>query len=283
MTGSRLDTHLEELRSQVAFAWRVCPKTADAVRLVWRTMLFHFANRTGMRLCNDHPFRVRLALRNLSTDVWLRTFSGDLFVFFEVLKNGVYYLPEDIESTEGVRTIVDLGANVGIAAIYLADRYPLARVYAVEPAPANFALLKRNLSTIERTESLEACVSDGDGTRRLNLSAPAWGVAVAENGNGAEVVSFSIATLLSKLRIQKVDILKVDIEGEERIVFGSAECLERIEKILIELHGEYGPERFRADVERHGFQVFPIGSLPTVQIVLATSTADAGVRRFQQR
>ena len=41
--------------------------------------------------------------------------------------------------------IVDLGANIGMSALYFACRYPKAKIYAIEPNNANFSMLKMNL------------------------------------------------------------------------------------------------------------------------------------------
>lgn len=42
--------------------------------------------------------------------------------------------------------IVDAGANIGLSAIYFANRYPHAKVIALEPEGRNFALLKQNVA-----------------------------------------------------------------------------------------------------------------------------------------
>src|SRR5271156_3378543 len=41
------------------------------------------------------------------------------------------------------KTVLDIGANVGAAALYFARLFPNARIYAFEPAPDNFAVLER--------------------------------------------------------------------------------------------------------------------------------------------
>src|ERR1043166_5414694 len=42
----------------------------------------------------------------------------------------------------GVKTILDLGANIGLSGVYLAARYPDASIACVEPDPGNVTVLQ---------------------------------------------------------------------------------------------------------------------------------------------
>ena len=42
------------------------------------------------------------------------------------------------------KVIIDGGANIGTASIFNANRYPGARIYAIEPDPSNFDMLQKN-------------------------------------------------------------------------------------------------------------------------------------------
>jgi hypothetical protein len=42
------------------------------------------------------------------------------------------------------KTIVDAGANIGLTSVYFANRWPKARIIAIEPEPSNYALLLKN-------------------------------------------------------------------------------------------------------------------------------------------
>ena len=55
----------------------------------------------------------------------------------------VYRLPERLRPA-GV--LVDLGANIGMASVWYSRRYGIDRVVAVEPVPANVAILRKNLA-----------------------------------------------------------------------------------------------------------------------------------------
>ena len=52
----------------------------------------------------------------------------------------------------GVRTVVDIGANVGAASVYFAMAYPDAQVYALEPASAPLSLLGQNVASLRKVK-----------------------------------------------------------------------------------------------------------------------------------
>jgi FkbM family methyltransferase len=60
---------------------------------------------------------------------------------------------------DNVRVVVDCGANIGITSLFLAARYPRAKILSIEPHPGNFALLKANVETVPRLLPIRACVT----------------------------------------------------------------------------------------------------------------------------
>ena len=77
-------------------------------------------------------------------------------------------------------TIVDAGAYTGFSAIYFAEKYPAAKVLALEPDPSNFALLVRNARPYSNIVPLQQALWSRDGS--LELQDPGtghWGFYVA--------------------------------------------------------------------------------------------------------
>src|SRR6266576_607241 len=91
--------------------------------------------------------------------VWIRTHTTDASVLSEVLAGSYQTLGGSLES---VRTIVDLGANVGYASRWLLRKFPQARLVAVEPSPDNAAILHRNLAGA--ASIIEACIGGSERT-----------------------------------------------------------------------------------------------------------------------
>ena len=74
--------------------------------------------------------------------VTLRLKTSDISTYEQVFGNDEY----DFSLNNPPRVIVDGGANIGLASIYFANRYPDAKIIAIEPEASNFSLLQRNVA-----------------------------------------------------------------------------------------------------------------------------------------
>jgi hypothetical protein len=81
-------------------------------------------------------------------------------------RDSEYWLPPHFKP----RSILDLGANIGIASIDFALRYPQASIIAIEPVAANFQLLQKNISGFQNIRALNVAV--GKHEERAALRAP---------------------------------------------------------------------------------------------------------------
>jgi FkbM family methyltransferase len=194
--------------------------------------------------------------------VTLRLGTSDAEVFSQVFVERHYdapYLP--VAATR----IVDLGANIGLASVFFAARYPAARIVAVEPDPENFKLAGENLAGLPVTLHRAAAWPE-DGVVSLEYgmfegeSLGAWGVQVVAGAGGVRAVS--MPTLLEQAGFDEVDYLKIDIEGAERELFGSGaeRWLRRVRLFSVETHDRFragAQAAVRAAVERHDFEELP--------------------------
>lgn len=46
--------------------------------------------------------------------------------------------------------IIDAGANIGTASVYFANKYPKAKIYAIEPAADNYEILCLNAKAYDK-------------------------------------------------------------------------------------------------------------------------------------
>jgi FkbM family methyltransferase len=156
----------------------------------------------------------------------------------EVLIHGDYDLSTDAE----VRTIVDLGANAGQASTILRDRFPHALIVAVEPDPDTARLAAKNLGGGAMTRVVSAAVTDHDGTTPFTrLTNWSWGSNVfaawaSSDTPELEVRSLRLGTLLDEHGLERVDLLKVDVEGAELMALTSDNGLDRVRWVIGELH-----------------------------------------------
>jgi len=116
--------------------------------------------------------------------------------------------------TDGVA--VDIGANIGLYTLAMARRVgPHGRVFAFEPAPANFALLTRNVESNGYSAIVTACrtaITDRSGLARFTLNVHNAGMHRLASEGAIEVETARLDDLLAG---QRVDFVKIDVEGAE--------------------------------------------------------------------
>lgn len=244
----------------------------EGLRLLKSTASFHLANHAPLprgRSAAASARRHRVRVGDRVESLWLRPRTGDWFVLHEVLRLGTYRLPRSL--TDGAEYVVDLGANIGLTALWYAGVMPAARLACVEPARDNATLLRRNVEWLgERVTVVEAAVGPRRGTAEF-LEAETWGgqLAVA-GGRGYPVELLDVATILERARFPRIDLLKVDIEGAERQLFGSGDrtWLHGVRAMVVELHDGYSIDALARDLAPHGLVVRAPG--PDHPMVVAT-------------
>jgi FkbM family methyltransferase len=193
--------------------------------------------------------RITLSVPDSDYEVALRLNSSDIPTFYQVFGMYEYDSPNLPQSA---RSIVDLGANVGLAAVYFGLKYPQAQILAVEPEGSNFSIMVANTAALgARIKREHAAVWIHDGHINLQTCAEdgsslgAWGVRTSDRIDNASAVTkcFRLDTLLDNAGFGTVDILKVDIEGAELQVFseGAEKWLPRVGMIIIETHDRFQP------------------------------------------
>lgn len=88
--------------------------------------------------------------KNISLNTWkkhpvyYRPHTSDRGIIYNILiqqgNKAEYYVPDEIKPD----VIFDIGANIGITSIWLAKKYPAARIYSFEPVAENFEILEKN-------------------------------------------------------------------------------------------------------------------------------------------
>jgi FkbM family methyltransferase len=159
----------------------------------------------------EGPRFVTLDVEGRPCRVAVREFS-DLDVARHVLRDRVYDVALDVPP----EVVLDLGSNIGLSVLWFRHRFPSATIVAVEPDPRAVALLERNAGALPRTHLLHAAVTGSPGPRRLVLADATVSSALGESGDaGVEVEGVTIAALMRRFGLSRVDLLKIDIEGAE--------------------------------------------------------------------
>ncbi|MGI9184458.1 MAG: FkbM family methyltransferase [Solirubrobacteraceae bacterium] len=198
------------------------------------------------------------------------------------LRHGITAGPGDV--------VLDVGANVGVAAVFFAVLCGVAQVHCFEPVAPVCAILRENVA------ALSACVvhEHGLGSRPGRVPITYYPGAAAMSGLYADPIrdcalvravlinrglseseaddqlagryqserlSCEIRTLSGALRehqIEFVDLLKIDVERAELDVLGGIEGRDwpRIGQIVMEVHDDDGRGQATADaLVRRGFRV----------------------------
>ncbi|HXC94552.1 MAG TPA: FkbM family methyltransferase [Edaphobacter sp.] len=135
--------------------------------------------------------------------------------------------------------ILDCGANIGASVLWFTARYPDAHIIAVEPAPDNFALLRKNCAKLD-VDLHEAGVGPVDGHASLcNPFGESMSYQTNTHNNGIDIEMVSIGTLLTSLPPSAYSpfLLKLDIEGAEKPLFGGdTSVIDQFPLIIIEPH-----------------------------------------------
>ena len=183
----------------------------------------------------------RISVQNYPHRFYYRHATTDKYVVADVLLDDQYQclvgLPE-------VRTIFDLGANIGATSVFLLNAYPAARVIALEPDRGNFGMLRRNLEPYGR-RATTICGALWHRRERLAIDrghfrdGGEWSFQVKPaTSDDSEVDGLTLGDLMDRAGVDTIDILKIDIEGAEEQVFesGTSGCLSKVARIAIELH-----------------------------------------------
>lgn len=168
----------------------------------------------------------------------LRRMSSDLSVFETVFFKREFDLHFPVEP----RLIIDGGANVGYSTAYFANRYPKAKVIAVEPSHDNAMMLRENCQSYKNVEVVEGGLWSESGHLRIsNPTDLAWAFQceMAPADAPDAFPAFSVDTLLDRSGFERCDLLKLDIEGAEEQLFSAPEkWLDRVDTILVEIHND---------------------------------------------
>jgi FkbM family methyltransferase len=171
------------------------------------------------------------------------------FLFHEVWLDKVYELEGyEINDTD---LVVDIGANIGVFAVYAADQARNGKVLAFEPFPANADFLRRNVleSKLSNTVTFQKAVASTNETRQLTVSEEWIKHSLQTEMRGTtktSVIDIECITLDEVLRGEKAcDLLKIDCEGSEYEIFytSSPETIKKIRRIVGEYHEVDANER----------------------------------------
>lgn len=208
---------------------------ARSVRTFQRpfSALYRYATNRGV-----YPYEIGVKTPTGPLAISLPSFH-DLRTVNEIFNRGDYGTRKDIS------VVVDLGANIGISALFFLTLNRDSRVYCFEPSPVNLPRLKQNLANYGGRAFIdERAVSDRSGTFQFNAE-PVGRYGGLLNDQYTEpvvnVIDVEVIDINSALesileREPRIDVLKIDTEGTEIPIVKAIrpDILARIDEIVLE-------------------------------------------------
>lgn len=137
-------------------------------------------------------------------------------ILSEIFKHKVY---GDLTGLPSTATIVDVGAYIGTFALYAAQKYPYATIYAFEPEPSNYQMLVKNIGAnhFSNIIPIPMAIDAVAGEQTLYVRGAGYGTNSLHQASGTPI-EVSVTTLrdfFSERNIVQCDFLKLDCEGCE--------------------------------------------------------------------
>lgn len=243
--------------SKLLFCCKVCRTPRSWLRLIIHTKAHSWSAAGKSRRPGEDPVHYALRLDGQPATIALRTQQGDLQIFYDIWWKRSYQLPSGIflQAT----TIVDLGAHVGMTSLFFNIHAPQATIYAVEADPGNYQLFCRNLSSAiqnGRVIPVQAAIHARQQPVYLQKETYSYNTHVADRPTEYMVAGMRLSDLIGTHHLDRIDILKIDIEGAERCLLQEADTwLPITRNILIELHDDQLLAQFLHTLKAYGFSV----------------------------
>jgi FkbM family methyltransferase len=178
-------------------------------------------------------------------NICCRNCLEDLEAINTVLIFDAYHVQDDYKNC---KTILDLGANIGIATKYFCNQIPAAHIVAVEPSEQNCIIYRRNLEEeikAGRAKLLHGAIGVAEGTGYFeageNIRFDSFKVVKNEAGvkvatsKHEQVQIIGIGDLVE--RLERPLLVKVDIEGAEHDLLNSrSKWANAVDCLMIEFH-----------------------------------------------
>ena len=157
--------------------------------------------------------------------------------------------------------IIDAGANIGLSVLYFKRLYPSCKIIAYEPDPKIFNILNENVAScrLDNVETRDAAAWIEDGELKFFSDGALSGSSEVDASLQGELAVVRAERLKTILQSQKVDFLKIDIEGAENsVMFDIEQELTQVENLFFEYHSISGKDQMLGDLlniaKRAGFR-----------------------------
>jgi FkbM family methyltransferase len=135
--------------------------------------------------------------------------------------------------------VVDAGANIGASALWFSRKWQPCRIVAVEPDRDNFEVLASNLNAEQLdVQFYQAGIDiDNNGAVLIDPGWGEWAYRTIRTGEGRPIRTITLDSILGHNDGYEPFILKIDIEGYEKVLFSAnTGAMDVFPVVIIELH-----------------------------------------------
>lgn len=135
-------------------------------------------------------------------------------------------------------TIIDGGANIGLACLRWLDLHPSARLIAYEADPRIAAVARENTAAHPAVEVVSSALWIEEGEVTFHVEGADAGRIDAGQSGAAPSVTVGAVRLADVLAdVGRVDLLKLDVEGAEvDLVLDAKDSLAAVDRVFVEFH-----------------------------------------------
>lgn len=219
--------------------------------------LFYKLKYFNPRVSSEHTFKLRNGLKLTANKT-----KGNLNHLYDIFVKEVYKFEGDTNTSYN---ILDIGANRGYFSLYMAQKFPNAKIYAFEPFPETFSQLEDNIKRnhCRNINSYKYAVYDKNGI--MDFYSVNWAGCNSlikdkfEEGyyETTKVSCISFDKISSLTRADKFDFAKIDCEGSEYPILLNSpdEAIRKVKEYVIEVHIDknYSPKDLIKKLESIGY------------------------------
>jgi len=166
-------------------------------------------------LKNKEEHLIKFRFNSSEVKMFIKNEITDMAMLTEIFCFEAYEIRKNIDP----KLIIDGGANKGSAAIYFGLKYPKAKIHCYEPNVELIPILKKNIEINKiNAEVFNEALSDREGDLFFEINENHQYSKLSYKDTGLKVKAVS---LNSKYVGKKIDILKLDVEGEEEKIISS--------------------------------------------------------------
>ena len=239
----------------------------ESLELLDKISTWHVYTITHNKFIEDNtPFTLHLG--GMTFNFIASSAFSTIETYIEIFLKNNHFLCTDF-IPQNNQFILDIGANQGYYSLKTKSRAPNCNIIAFEPNPLMYDALLKNINSnnVKMFESENVAIADKDGFIDLEI-VPQIGaiggksVRIPERKwmkdefiHNITAKALALDTVFTKYKINKVDILKLDVEGMEFEILSNCHNLDKVERLVIEYHSEKIKEQLIKLLESQKFSL----------------------------